>query len=60
MILVSHHHGLARNNGTGYRVHEMFLDEVMSSGDAEPVTFDELHRRVKAGEVAMDGRVDVV
>ncbi len=40
-IMVSHWHGLEKNNASGYRVHRTFLDQVRETGKAEFMTLNE-------------------
>jgi hypothetical protein len=46
MIICSHWHGLAWDDGAGYAVHEQLLSAVIESGKAIPMTFGQLHRAV--------------
>jgi peptidoglycan/xylan/chitin deacetylase (PgdA/CDA1 family) len=48
--LVSHFHGLERNGGTGYAVHEKLLPRILATGQAEPMTAGEYQQRVRRGE----------
>ncbi len=48
MLMVSHWHGLERNGGTGYAVHEKLLPAILKSGKVEPMGLAELHRRQAA------------
>lgn len=47
-ILVSHHHGLEANGGTGYQVHERLLTRILESGDARMTTMHVLYREIAA------------
>jgi|ERR1051326_7353207 peptidoglycan/xylan/chitin deacetylase (PgdA/CDA1 family) len=47
-LLVSHWHGLERNGGTGYAVHEKLLGQLIQSGKAEPICMSELARRTSS------------
>ena len=47
-ILVSHWHGLEHAGDTGYKVHGKLLDRIMDSGQAEPMTVSEYHRKILA------------
>lgn len=59
--MVSHWHGLERNGDTGYRVQERFLEIVLSSGKAEPMTLGQFHACVQAGQVpTAEKRIDPV
>jgi hypothetical protein len=44
-IMVSHWHGLERNGGTGYAVHERLVPRILQSGKAEPMGFARLASR---------------
>ncbi len=43
--LVSHHHGLERNGGSGYEIHRQAIPKIQQSGKAEFMGMAELHRR---------------
>ena len=49
-LLVSHPQALEREDGAGYAVHEKLLPRILESGQAEPMTVHEYHRRLEAGE----------
>jgi peptidoglycan/xylan/chitin deacetylase (PgdA/CDA1 family) len=42
MIVCSHWHGLEHNGGTGYRVHEKLLPQLLASGKVEPMNMSGL------------------
>ncbi len=43
--VVSHHHGLDRNGGSGYAIHRQAIPKIQQSGKAEFMGMTELHRR---------------
>lgn len=49
-LLCSHHFALAHEGGTGYAIHEKLIERILATGQAEPMTLTEYHRRVEAGE----------
>jgi peptidoglycan/xylan/chitin deacetylase (PgdA/CDA1 family) len=52
-VLVSHPFALEYEGGTGYRIHEKLLPRIMGSGLALPMTMNQYHRRLQAGEFPM-------
>jgi hypothetical protein len=52
-ILVSHPFALEHAEGTGYAIHDKLIPRILETGLAEPMTLNEYHQRVKAGEFPM-------
>lgn len=52
-LLVSHPFALERIEGAGYAVHDKLIPRILETGLAEPMTLNEYHTRVKAGEFPM-------
>ena len=48
--LISHHHGLEHNGGTGYAVHEKLIPRILESRQAVPMTVSEYYDRIESGE----------
>lgn len=54
-LLVSHPFALEHQEGTGYAIHDKLISRIMETGMAQPMTLQEYHTRVKAGEFPMAG-----
>lgn len=51
-ILVSHPFALRHEGGTGFRIHEKLIGRILDSGRALPMSLNQYHDRIRAGEFA--------
>lgn len=49
-VMISHWHGLERNGGVGYKIHEILLDKILSTGRAESISLEEYYEGLISGK----------
>ncbi len=48
-VMISHWHSLKRNNDSGYKIHQILLGKILSTGLAEPMTLSQYYEKLKNG-----------
>ncbi len=49
-VMISHWHGLERNEETGYKIHRILLERILSTNQAEPITLTQYYEGLISGK----------